>query len=225
MREFGVGLAREPRVRLDAGTDRGREALRVGVRGHERDRVRVAHRDRGDGSLVPAIEQLLDAALVRGAGHRNLAAEQARRAHLDRDGLGGAAALDVAHEAARAGVDRDRVLVDAAAVVEVLRDAADAVAAHLGFAAVGVEHAHACIGAWPRAARRARRRRRRRTGGRRARARPRDPGPPRRRRARVAQIDDEEVVAEPVILAEPHPRKLPRARVVARPRQLRWPCG
>src|SRR5262249_40279617 len=52
---------------------------------------------------------------------------------------------------AAAGLERDAVLAGVAMVVEELGDTADAVAAHLGLAAVGVVHAHARVGLLGRA--------------------------------------------------------------------------
>ena len=48
---------------------------------------------------------------------------------------------------AAAGFDRHRIVARQAVIEGILGDAANAVAAHLRFAAVGVEHAHAHIGA------------------------------------------------------------------------------
>src|SRR5206468_5938116 len=64
-------------------------------------------------------------------------------AHLPR-----ATALDFQfqREHAPAGLDREGGLPHQAVVIHILGDATDAVAAHLGFAAVGVVHAHSGIG-------------------------------------------------------------------------------
>ena len=53
---------------------------------------------------------------------------------------------EVEGEDAPAGLDGDLGAAGDAVVVDVLGDAADAVAAHLAFGAVGVEHAHAGVG-------------------------------------------------------------------------------
>ena len=54
--------------------------------------------------------------------------------------------FEVEREDAAAGLDRQLLLGGDAVVVDVLGDAADAVAAHLAFGAVGVEHPHPGIG-------------------------------------------------------------------------------
>ena len=99
-------------------------------------------------------------------------------------------------------------------LVQHLGDAADAVAAHLGLAAVGVEHAHARVARRCSAGSPARRRRPRRSGDRRARARPpgsSGDGEAPRRRAPRAQVDDDEVVSEPLDLRERQRHRVPTA--------------
>ena len=54
--------------------------------------------------------------------------------------------LEVEREDAPAGLDRHLFFAGQAMIVEVLGDAADAVAAHLAFGAVGVEHPHPGVG-------------------------------------------------------------------------------
>src|SRR5439155_25556809 len=85
-------------------------------------------------------------------GRRDLGRLQDRLAHVHADALYLALFdLQVKRQDAAARFDRQPRLGGDAVVVDVLGHAADAVAAHLRFAAVGVEHAHAGVGALRRA--------------------------------------------------------------------------
>ena len=114
----------------------------------ERDAVGVAHRDAGDGERAAGdFERRVDRRIA-GERRGNLAAGEDRLAHVDAD------ALDLAgaeFEVERGTACRRRRSAAGrggdAVVVDVLGDAADAVAAHFGLGAVGVEHPHLGVGA------------------------------------------------------------------------------
>jgi hypothetical protein len=147
----GVDAVGEGLVMLDGGSDAG-EIDGIDI-GHVDDGVGVAHRDEGHVyQLIRLIER--DTVLVlAGAADDfvgidgNLGQVEDRFAHVDGD------LLDLAigevqgeGEDSAAGFDGHGVVLGEAVVVGVLGDAADAVAAHLALAAIGVEHAHADIG-------------------------------------------------------------------------------
>ena len=129
---------------LEARTERGERQGRHVVDEHHA--VRVAHRDTGDPVLLAAdLERPLDDLAV--GIDRNAPAVPDGRPHVDGDAHH-VAALDLGLDDlyARIGLDAERDLADQAAIVDELGEATDAIAAHLGEAAVGVEDPHAAIG-------------------------------------------------------------------------------
>ncbi len=143
-----------------AGPNSSRQRAQVGLGVVDEDHgVRIAHRDGGHLEARPVRgDRRAHRALAAARLHRDLAAREPRAAHLDRDrshlavvtavlaavvaGLG----VDRAREQARVGVDaQHRAAHRRVALVKHLGDAANAVAAHLRLAAIGVEHAHARV--------------------------------------------------------------------------------
>jgi len=112
------------------------------ARADEGDGVGVAHRHAGHrAGRAGDHQRLLDAALAGGPGHRDLTPAAAAACPIATVTVRTATppgCLDVADQAAGAGVDRERRPGEAAAVVQLLDDAAQPVAAHLGLAAVAV---------------------------------------------------------------------------------------
>ena len=111
----------------------------------EDDAVRVAHRDAGHLVVLPLDRDiLLDDAVHAEALDGDLLALEHRLAHVDAHTRDLARLeLQARHEDACARLDRERFLRGQAEVVEITREAADAVAAHLGLTAVCIENAHA----------------------------------------------------------------------------------
>src|SRR5437762_2377821 len=144
--EFGVHAAREERVAREAGPEVGeRQAREVVV--HEHDAVRVPHREAGDRVAAPLhLERAVDDLAVRGDG--NPTPVPHRPPHGDGDARHAAGAveerLDRLH--ARVGLDAQRLGAHQPAVADELGEPADAVAAHLGAAPVGVVDRHAAVG-------------------------------------------------------------------------------
>jgi hypothetical protein len=115
--------------------------------------VRVAHRHArparidARGSVIQVHRQRHVDDLRPRQRRRDALGLQDRLAHIDADRLDLAAGeVEVQRQHAAAGLDLQRVVARQAAVVDELGDAADAVAAHLRLAAVGVEHAHLRVG-------------------------------------------------------------------------------
>src|SRR5262245_922627 len=196
--ELRVHSPRKERVVLEARSQVGeRERRRILV--HEHDAMRIPHRHAGDApGAAGYLERPLDHLAVGGDGDR--AAVPDRDAHVDGHSLD-APIYDLGMEELDAGVglDAERIGVDEPVVVDELREAADAVPAHLGPRAVGVVDHHPAVGV--------------------TRARPLDqdepvgpdPAPsvaePRRQPGRVtreplAGVDVDEVVRRPVQLGE-----------------------
>src|SRR5690606_11433202 len=90
----------------------------------------------------------VDCSLVGRSDHGNGGSGQARLTHIDAQALN-APVLHLEIEAAETGcgVDLEMRLAGKTEIVDVLADAADSVAAHLSFAAVGVEHPHGEVAA------------------------------------------------------------------------------
>ena len=149
-RELDVGAAREPIGDLQRRAVRLGQRAQVVVALDEDDGVRVPHRDGGEPELAVARpDRLAQRALAAGRRKRDLAAGQARAPHLLGD-VAHRAAGDVqrARQHAGAGLDvQRRAAQGRVGLVQHLGHAAQAVAAHLGLAAVGVEHAHARVAA------------------------------------------------------------------------------
>ena len=148
VRELDVGALGETLRRLEQGTELLGQRAQRGAVVEEDHRVGVAHRD-GRELKAAAVgrDRLAQDARRAGGQDRDLVARQPRAAHLDGHGAN-APRLDVqvAGEHAGAGLDAQGGAAQRrVGLVEQLGDAADAVAAHLGLAAVGVEHAHARV--------------------------------------------------------------------------------
>ena len=145
LHEVDVGFRREGRVHLEAGT----EALQVDLvdRVHRDHHVGVAHAGGSHGEGLAIHHQLALGQPVgphlQGGGH--LGRLQEGSAHVDADG---AIRQQLGHDPARQGVDLPGAArAVAVAVGQEAGQAADAVAAHLRLAAVGVEDAHAQLAA------------------------------------------------------------------------------
>ena len=127
----------------------------------EEDRVRIAHGDARHGEVLAFDGQgdVDDAVGIDGDG--DVGGAEDWLAHVDADAADKIAIVcfEAEGEYAAAGLDAQRggegglagdgefgFVADDAVIVDVLCKAADAVAAHLGFGAVGVEHAHADVG-------------------------------------------------------------------------------
>ena len=128
---------------LEAWTDFRERQRRDVLR--EDDAVGIAHRHAGHPVGAPGhLERSLDHLAVGVDG--DLAAVPHRSAHVDGDAgdaATGELGLDGLHP--RVGLDAQRVGADQPAVVDELREAADAVAAHLGPTAVGIVDDHPAI--------------------------------------------------------------------------------
>ena len=114
--------------------------------GNEYDAVRIAHRNAVYLYLAARRVYLAlyyRAVLVRFERNGNFLGLEHRRAHIDLDRIDFAVAREQAELAhARKRVYGNIELVGLAVVVKILTDTADAVAAHLAFRAVGIEHTH-----------------------------------------------------------------------------------
>src|SRR5262249_5614987 len=146
--EFDVGPVGEALGGLEQRAEVLGQRAKLGRVVREDDRVRVAHRYARELEGAAARRDRLAQHARRAAGQdRDLVARQPGTAHVDGHAAN-QAALDVqrALEHARAGLDAQaRAAHGRVGVVQELGDAADAVAAHLGLAAVRVEHAHARV--------------------------------------------------------------------------------
>src|SRR5262249_50958486 len=109
------------------------------------DAVGVAHGYASD-AQVKGCEQNVLGGIARQGG-RDPHALPNRLAHIDADLLDPVVDhFQVQIENAAAGLDLERRLFGDAVVIDILRHATDAVAAHLRFTAVCIEHAHAGVG-------------------------------------------------------------------------------
>ena len=141
--EFRVRLAREGRMRLKRSAELvNRECLCIL---DEDDAVRVAHRDAGHLVVLALdLDVLLDDAVHAEPRDGNLLTLEHRLAHVDAHARDLARLnLQARHENARARLDRELLFLSQAEVVEIAREAADAVATHLRLTAVRIEDAHA----------------------------------------------------------------------------------
>ena len=129
---------------LENGTD-FLQIQRIRV-GHERHRVRIAHRNTGNPVFRPADGKRRTYHGFRFRDDRNLCRPKHGIAHIHR------------HKARLSLRDGQRKMLDSAerfdvelrfvrepVVIEILPDAADGIAAHLSLAAVEIEHPHFCI--------------------------------------------------------------------------------
>ena len=131
---------------LDEGSDLGHGVVRDVVDRDDGVRVAHVHRRQSDGPGTD-LEGDVDRP-ARAAVHGDLPAFEPWAAHVDRGAVDAsvAAELDGDREHAGAGLDADDVAGGESVVPDVLGHAAHAVAAHLGLAAVGIEHPHAGVG-------------------------------------------------------------------------------
>src|SRR5438132_10867692 len=143
--KLGIDALRKGRVVLKARAPRGHvKRLRVI---HEHDTVRVAHRDRRDLKRGAIDHERFAQYLPRRSLHRNLGPFQPRLTHLHPNLVDHPmAGKELQFEHARQGLDLDGGLLRHATVIDILRQATNAVAAHLRLTADRVKYAHAEIG-------------------------------------------------------------------------------
>ena len=161
LHEVHIDARGEPRVALEVRANRFERNLpRIIAR---ENHMRITHRHQRDMRLNPGrvpptrcaksreIDLVRDHARVGGNAldaRRNTRMLKDRRAH--HDACAGNAAVGSAlpqnFQHATTGLDPQRICRHHATIDRVFRHAADAVAAHLAFAGVGVKHAHAQVG-------------------------------------------------------------------------------
>ena len=141
LHEMNVGFSREAGVHLQQGAKALQ--IKIGQVLHRHHDVGIAHPCRGDSKDFAIHLQipLGQAGRTQGQGGGNRGRLQEGRAHVDPDGT---IVQQLRHDPARQGVHLPAAAgAIAIAIGQEAGQAADAIATHLRFAAIGVEDAHA----------------------------------------------------------------------------------